>query len=169
MDFKSGFSAVHVGEQIHSIMPSEAEMEQFYMDAQHEGPEMSEVKKEVVTLDQPAPVKKKKNKKKKKSISYDIEELSPFAQWLLTQRSISDERISLSGRDKSSKVKESAKKSIKASEDIISEPLAIILMKQGHYLESKKMFQKLSSRFPEKAEDYLRYISDINDMIDRKI
>jgi len=169
MDFKRGFSAVYIGEQIDNIIPTEGELLWFYKESQSDNVRITESENQGMYEEQAIVPKKKKNTKKLKKINFDHEGLSPFAQWLLSQKSISGDEIAITGKAKSNKIKETAKKSIKASEDIISEPLAVILMKQGHYLESKKMFQKLAYKFPDKADEYLRFISDINDLIDNKL
>lgn len=112
--------------------------------------------------DKKAQKKGKKGKKQKKK-SYTVKGLSVFTLWLLDQKPLDDKTANWQKKSgKKNKRDESAQKSITPSDEIISESLALILTRQGHYLEAKKMFKKLIVKFPDKAAYYQSEIDKLN-------
>lgn len=108
-------------------------------------------------------LKKGKKKKKQKKKSSAVAGLSVFTIWLLEQKPLEGKKSKWQKKSvKKNKRVESARKSITPSDEIISESLALILTKQGHYLEAKKMLQKLLVKFPDKATHYKSEIDKLN-------
>ena len=118
------------------------------------------------TINPDKPVKKKKKKKKKDWIK--IVESSPYIIWLQERKGLESfqAKSKIAKVDKYKKIQESAQKSVKPSSEIISEPLAKLLVSQGHLLEAKKMYKSLMIKFPDLSETYQREIKEINRLID---
>ncbi|MBK6363313.1 MAG: hypothetical protein IPF52_07335 [Saprospiraceae bacterium] len=110
-----------------------------------------------------ASVRSKKNKKNKKS---EVLGGNSFTDWLQNQKPIYSSRTKK--EKKVDPVLISAKKSITPSDEIISEPLAKILCTQGHYLEAKLMYKKLTIKFPDLTEKYVKEINEINEKLTSK-
>jgi hypothetical protein len=89
-----------------------------------------------------------------------------YTDWLQLQKPIY--AYSKKKKKKNDPVLMSAQKSITPSEEIISEPLAKILFIQGHYLEAKLMYKKLSIKYPESTEKYIKEINEINEKLSNK-
>ena len=104
--------------------------------------------------------------------------LSPFAQWLSTlspEASDSDLLSAQSEKRKAKKKKKKKKKGTKKTDleekikssvliqdEIVSEPLALILAQQGHRGKAIKMYEKLSLIFPEKSSFFASQIEKLN-------
>lgn len=116
----------------------------------------------------------------KKASTLDVEEdvnLSPFANWLSTLKplasEVSDQAIvkeSSKGKKKkkskkkdkkNGKLEAKIKSSVIKQDEIVSEPLAIILAQQGHTDKAVKMYKKLSLIFPEKSSFFAAQIEKI--------
>lgn len=129
-----------------------------------ENTEISEsAKEEVFEMDAVLDDNPGKSGKKHKKKTILGGSLSVFTLWLLDQKPLESNTSNWQKKaGKKGKVNESAQKSITPSDEIISESLALILKKQGHYLEAKKMYKKLLLKFPEKAQDYEAEIKELN-------
>ncbi len=129
---------------------------------------------------------KKKSSKKanKKHALITSEPNSPYTRWLLELREqyddsepyrdlnegtvgkIKKKKKRKKKSKKASKAHELANKSIKKQEDIVSEPLAAILVAQGHLEEAKEMYSKLSLIFPEKNSFFAAEIEKIKQKLE---
>ncbi len=128
--------------------------------------------------------KKSKKKKHKKQSLITADPNSPYTKWLLELRGQYDdtepyEDLKAGGNGKSEKSKKRKKKSkktnkahrlasksIKKQEDIVSEPLAALLVAQGHLEEAKEMYSKLSLIFPEKNSFFAAEIEKIKQKLE---
>lgn len=112
------------------------------------------------------PRKNKKSKKKTKKDKYKLKEfngISEYSKWLLSFKSSDiDRRIKKEQKnEKKRALEESANKSIKKRTGIISDSLADLLASQGHFDESKKMYEQLMLKYPEKSSYFAAKINQI--------
>ena len=106
----------------------------------------------------------------------EIETLSPFTQWLMNLRTNQGEseipyndwskfelrRIKKRVVDpRDLQIEEMADKSLEDNSELISEPLALILIKQGHLFEAIEMYEKLSLKYPEKMPFFAAKIEEL--------
>lgn len=124
-------------------------------------------------------VTKKKKKKKKKSMpktqyrwssetaaDYSMTGLDPFTVWINTVDGV--ELTSPDGGKKTKKKKKKKKdqfKSLESKPEIASEPLAELLINQGHYQDAIDMYRQLSLKNPEKSSFFAAKIETIKDKI----
>ncbi len=103
---------------------------------------------------------KKKKKKKKNTNSFSTEEnLSPYTMWLLSK---SDSEIKeKKAKKKKKKKKKVTEKSVAMDSTLVSEPLANLLVNQGHFEQAIDMYEKLSLIFPEKSSFFAAKIEEI--------
>ena len=57
-----------------------------------------------------------------------------------------------------------AETSLVENEEIVSEPLALLLVKQGSYKKAIKMYEKLSLIFPEKSSFFAEQIENLKNL-----
>lgn len=110
--------------------------------------------------------KTKKPRKKTKKDKYKLKEfngISEYSKWLLSFKSSDiDRRIKKEQKnEKKRALEESANKSIKKRTGIISDSLADLLASQGHFDESKKMYEQLMLKYPEKSSYFAAKINQI--------
>lgn len=90
------------------------------------------------------------------------EDLSPFAKWVngfdMDEIDIKKKKKK---KSKKSKLKKQIAESIIKDDEIVSEPLAMILAQQGHIEKSKAMYEKLSLIFPEKSSFFALQIEKL--------
>lgn len=118
---------------------------------------------------EPFPKGKRSKKKIKeidlKFINQDFGESDEFEAWLMSFKPIEGGNVELiktfKKKKKKSKVEIIAKNSIEKSEEIISEGLANILLKQGHFEEAISMYRKLILNFPDKSAYFALQIEKI--------
>jgi hypothetical protein len=112
--------------------------------------------------------KKKKEKKKAKNASALIAmDMPAYVQWLLSLEPLLEaEHVKKKSGKKKKKNKEHklAKSSVTKKKLVISEPLAELLLAQGHVNESIEMYKQLSLVFPEKNTYFAAKISEINNL-----
>ncbi len=112
------------------------------------------------------PEKTKKPRKKTKKDKYKLKEfngISEYSKWLLSFKSSDiDRRIKKEQKnEKKRALEESANKSIIKRTGIISDSLADLLASQGHFDESKKMYEQLMLKYPEKSSYFAAKINQI--------
>jgi hypothetical protein len=106
---------------------------------------------------------RKKSRKKNKYKLNEYSGISPYSQWLLSFKSDDIEK-KIKKEQKIAKKKafdEAANRSIKKSANILSEPLAELLVTQGHLDEAKKMYELLMIKYPEKSIYFAEKINQI--------
>lgn len=114
----------------------------------------------------PMSVKKKGKKKKGKKSKFKLREfsgISTYTQWLLSfHRDDIEKKIEREKKaEKKRKLAELARKSITKSHDVVSEPLADLLVQQGHFDDAKKMYEQLMHRNPEKSRYFAAKLEDL--------
>jgi hypothetical protein len=128
---------------------------------------------QIILETKPAILKEKKQKKAKKKVkakdlkfvNTDIGESDDFDAWLLGLAPIEGGNIEKVNKfkkeKKKSKVEIIAEHSIEKSDEIISEGLANILVKQGHIDDAISMYRKLILNFPDKSAYFALQIEKI--------
>ena len=107
-------------------------------------------------------VKNKKKKFKKFKLN-EYRGISEYSKWLLSFKKDDIEK-KIKKEEKAARKKafdENAKKSVTKSIAIISEPLAEILASQGHLDDSKKMYEQLMVKYPEKSSYFAAKIETL--------
>ena len=111
--------------------------------------------------------KRKKTRRKYKHRSFslrDFSQLSPYNLWLLSfDVAHLDKKVEKSEEKRKKKMfKKSIQKSVEKAPDIVTEPLADLLAKQGHFDEAKKMYTHLMHKYPEKFIYFAAKIENLN-------
>jgi hypothetical protein len=144
-----------------SITTTDSESGFENIEAEENNSQNEEIKIYEESYSDQTPTAKKKIKK-----FHDAVMFSQYTQWLLGQTQLTESTFQTKKvKKKKSKIHISAQRSITPSDEIASESLAQILHKQGHYLEAKKMYKKLSIKFPENQERYQTEIEKLNQQI----
>ena len=132
---------------------------------------------QLIFTDNIAEKKKKKKKQKKDSMpkpqyrwssetaaDYTMTGLDPFTDWINTVDGV--EYISVEKSKKKKKKKQKKQfKSLESKPEIASEPLAELLINQGHYSDAIDMYKQLSLKNPEKSSFFAAKIETIKDKI----
>ncbi|MBK9734625.1 MAG: hypothetical protein IPO92_06520 [Saprospiraceae bacterium] len=121
---------------------------------------------EMDAINQKVKTEKLKTHKKFKQEKFKLKEfsgISDFSLWLLSFKSDDlDKRIKKEEKAAKKKLfEDNAKKSVTRSPSIISEPLAEILASQGHLDDSKKMYEQLMLKYPEKSSYFAAKINNL--------
>ncbi len=116
--------------------------------------------------DDEKPKKKHKKSKKNKADKFGLKEysgISDFSKWLLSfKKDDVEKRIKKEEKAARKKIiEDNARKSVTKSSAIISEPLAEILASQGHLDDSKKMYEQLMHKYPEKSSYFAAKINNL--------
>lgn len=109
---------------------------------------------------------KSNHPKEHTSKKYKLQEysgLSEYALWLMSFKHDNlDKKIKKEEKKAQKRLLEaSAQKSVTKSDEIISESLAIILEKQGHLDDAKKMYEQLMHKYPEKSRYFAAQIDKL--------
>ncbi|MCO6463089.1 MAG: hypothetical protein J5I52_02950 [Saprospiraceae bacterium] len=117
------------------------------------------IKSEAVTSE---PSQKRKKMKKKFKLK-EFSGISDYSQWLMSFKKEDLEKKIRKEEKKAKKreLEESARKSITKSDAIVSEPLADILVQQGHFDDAKKMYEHLMHKYPEKSSYFAAKIENL--------
>lgn len=108
--------------------------------------------------------KSRKNKIKAKKFKLkEFSGISDFSKWLLSfkKEDIESKILKEEKAAKKRAIEENAKKSVTKLNSIISEPLAEILALQGHLDDSKKMYQQLMIKYPEKSSYFAQKLNNL--------
>lgn len=110
--------------------------------------------------------KRKKLKKKKKKKGFRLDEfagITSYSKWLLSfKRNDIDKKIAKELKEKKKReLAQIANKSITKSSSLVSEPLADLLVHQGHFDEAKKMYEQLMHKNPEKSRYFAAKIENL--------
>lgn len=104
-------------------------------------------------------VKKKKKKDGKKKASLTA---SNYAEWLLAQEQINKKKAKKKKKKKKQKkVVQEAMRSLTKKKGIVSEPLAELLVAQGHVPQAIMMYQELSLMHPKKSTYFAARIKEL--------
>jgi len=131
--------------------------------------ELDDVDKEKVVSssdDENIQILKKKKKKKKKKKGFRLEEfagITSYSKWLLSfKRNDIEKKIAKELKEnKKRELTQIANKSITKSKSLVSEPLADLLVQQGHFDEAKKMYEQLMHKNPEKSRYFAAKIENL--------
>ncbi len=107
---------------------------------------------------------KRKKKKKKKGFRLDeFAGITSYSKWLLSfKRNDIDKKIAKELKEKKKReLAQIANKSITKSSSLVSEPLADLLVHQGHFDEAKKMYEQLMHKNPEKSRYFAAKIENL--------
>lgn len=110
--------------------------------------------------------KKDRDKTGKKKGRKEAGQMTPvisYKDWLLAQQQISKapDKKKSKKKKKKSKVVVEAMKSVKKKSGIISEPLAELLVAQGHTNQAIAMYQELSLNYPKKSSYFAGRIEEL--------
>jgi hypothetical protein len=64
-------------------------------------------------------------------------------------------------------IEDLSKESIKENNDYLTETLADIYIKQGHYKKAKSVYQKLSLKYPKKSDYFAQKIEEVNKLFNK--